>query len=128
MVIGYIAKSDSDKALEEKRKKAENDKLMICIRCNGRKKLYKINSVYSFADTGGQFVDCPMCLGAGRVPHPPKELLNEVVEEKVDEPIKPVRKPRKRREKVIPITDNTETISPPTDENNKDDSTQEIDR
>lgn len=125
MVIGYISKSDSDKALEEKRKKAENDKLMICIRCNGRKKLYKINSAYSFTDTGGQFVDCPMCLGAGRVPHPPKELLNEVVEEKVDEPIKPVRKPRKRKEKVIPITDNTDTISPPTDENNKDDSTQE---
>ncbi len=36
-----------------------------CARCEGRKKVYKINSGYSLANTGGTLVDCPLCLGTG---------------------------------------------------------------
>lgn len=39
----------------------------ICVRCRARKKLYKVGSAYSSVDTGGELVDCPMCLGVGRI-------------------------------------------------------------
>ena len=41
-----------------------------CVRCNGRKKMYKINSAYSMTNCGGQEVDCPMCLGKGETVTP----------------------------------------------------------
>lgn len=40
---------------------------MRCIRCSGRKKVYKINSGYSLINTGGVEVDCPLCLGEGTI-------------------------------------------------------------
>lgn len=36
-----------------------------CVRCQGRKKLFKINSGYSYTNTGGIEVKCPLCLGEG---------------------------------------------------------------
>lgn len=39
--------------------------MIRCVRCKGRKKLYKVGGAYSYADTGGEKVDCPMCLGSG---------------------------------------------------------------
>jgi hypothetical protein len=42
-----------------------NEKKVRCIRCQGRKKLYQISSGYSYINTGGKEVDCPMCLGEG---------------------------------------------------------------
>lgn len=38
-----------------------------CMRCRGKKKIYKIRNGYSHANTGGVLVDCPMCLGDGRI-------------------------------------------------------------
>jgi hypothetical protein len=36
-----------------------------CVRCKGRKKLYKVNGGYTYTNTGGVQMDCPMCLGKG---------------------------------------------------------------
>jgi len=38
-----------------------------CFRCAGRKKLYKSGSGYSKQNTGGVLVDCPLCLGKGKI-------------------------------------------------------------
>lgn len=38
-----------------------------CIRCGGRKELYKVNGAYSHLDTGGEKVKCPLCMGTGRM-------------------------------------------------------------
>jgi hypothetical protein len=38
-----------------------------CMRCRGRKKIYKVRNIYSYTNTGGILVDCPMCVGSGRV-------------------------------------------------------------
>lgn len=41
---------------------------VICVRCRGRKKLYKFGpNGYSTTNTGGALVDCPMCLGEGKM-------------------------------------------------------------
>lgn len=42
----------------------ENSKIR-CVRCKGRKKLYKINNCYSYTNTGGVEIQCPLCLGTG---------------------------------------------------------------
>lgn len=44
-----------------------SDETVRCMRCNGRKKMYKVNGGYSHLDTGGISVNCPMCLGDGKV-------------------------------------------------------------
>lgn len=36
-----------------------------CIRCNGRKQMYKLNNTYTHANFGGALVNCPMCAGKG---------------------------------------------------------------
>lgn len=42
--------------------------IMRCIRCKGRKRIYKAaKGGYSYIDTGGTQVDCPMCLGEGTI-------------------------------------------------------------
>lgn len=38
-----------------------------CVRCGGRKELYKVNGAYSHLDMGGQKVKCPLCMGTGRM-------------------------------------------------------------
>lgn len=43
---------------------------MRCPRCNGRKKLYKMNSGYSHVNCGGPEVECPMCQGKGECETP----------------------------------------------------------
>jgi|WetSurMetagenome_2_1015567.scaffolds.fasta_scaffold139892_3 hypothetical protein len=44
----------------------KDDTMMICMRCRGRKKMYKImGGGYSLMNSGGVEVDCPMCLGKG---------------------------------------------------------------
>lgn len=37
-----------------------------CVRCKGRKKLYKVHGAYSMTNTGGIEVTCPMCNGQGK--------------------------------------------------------------
>jgi uncharacterized protein CbrC (UPF0167 family) len=39
--------------------------MIRCVRCEGRKKLFKVGSIYSYTNTGGALVECPMCLGTG---------------------------------------------------------------
>jgi len=36
-----------------------------CIRCKGRKKIFKTGNAYSYTNTGGIEVKCPLCLGEG---------------------------------------------------------------
>lgn len=43
-----------------------------CVRCKGRKKMYKVQGVYSNINTGGKEVDCPMCMGAGLMEKAPE--------------------------------------------------------
>jgi hypothetical protein len=46
-----------------------------CIRCRGRRKLYKIRGAWSFENCGsGALQDCPMCGGKGHVDPPPSEI------------------------------------------------------
>lgn len=54
-----------------------------CIRCKGRKKLYKINSVYSHINTGGVLVNCPMCLGTGHTKST-QEIMDEIANRNKD--------------------------------------------
>ena len=42
-------------------------KTMRCIRCDGRKKMYTMNGGYTHANMGGVLVDCPLCLGIGKI-------------------------------------------------------------
>jgi|SRR5712675_1336635 len=41
-----------------------------CIRCRGRKKLYKTNGAWSFENSGGTLTDCILCLGTGLIDLP----------------------------------------------------------
>jgi len=50
--------------------------MIRCIRCKGRKKIYKINNGYSYINTGGVQIECPMCLGNGVI-----KSLEEAIEE-----------------------------------------------
>jgi len=57
------------------------------MRCRGRKKMYKVRSIYSHTNTGGVEVDCPMCLGVGKI-EPAEEALKKINEqEKISETV-----------------------------------------
>ncbi len=56
--------------------------MMRCLRCKGRKKLYKKMNNYSYIDTGGSLVDCPLCLGAGEIKSIENVLENSSLERK----------------------------------------------
>lgn len=38
--------------------------------------MYKMRSIYSHTNTGGVEVDCPMCLGEGKVP----DIIDDIIE------------------------------------------------
>lgn len=40
-------------------------KKVRCVRCHGRKKIYKVGSGYTLAEMGGVKVDCPLCNAEG---------------------------------------------------------------
>ena len=47
-----------------------------CIRCRGRKKLYKVRGAWSFENCGsGALQNCPMCDGKGHIDPPPSEIM-----------------------------------------------------
>jgi hypothetical protein len=50
--------------------------MIRCLRCKGRKKLFKINGIYNYTNTGGVEIQCPMCLGNGIT-----KSLDEALEE-----------------------------------------------
>jgi len=58
-------------------------KMMRCIRCDGKKKMYTMNGGYTHANMGGPQVDCPMCLGKGNIP-----VLEEAIAEVKNETVK----------------------------------------
>lgn len=60
------------------------DGLRRCIRCDGRKKMYKTGGIYNHTNTGGVLVDCPLCLGKGKIPKLPDEMRMII-----DDPHKP---------------------------------------
>jgi len=47
-----------------------------CVRCKGRKKIFKVNGIYSYTNTGGVEIQCPLCLGNGFT-----KSLEEAIEE-----------------------------------------------
>jgi len=49
-----------------------------CIRCHGRKKLYKAMGGWCFDNSGGELKDCPLCLGAGVIDVIPPEDITLV--------------------------------------------------
>lgn len=55
-----------------------------CIRCCGRRKLYKTMGGWCFDNTGGTLMNCPMCDGKGHIdPVPdPETALGCAIEEK----------------------------------------------
>lgn len=52
------------------------NKMIRCVRCKGRKKIFKINGGYTYINMGGVQVECPMCLGTGQT-----KSIAEVLEE-----------------------------------------------
>ena len=57
-------------------------KMMFCMRCDGRKKMYVMNGGYTHANMGGPQVDCPLCLGIGKIPvleDAQEEVKNEII-------------------------------------------------
>lgn len=52
-----------------------------CIRCRGRKKIYKVGKIYSYTNTGGVEVNCPMCNGEGNIKNI-RDGLKEITEKK----------------------------------------------
>lgn len=71
--------------------------MINCFRCCGRKKLYKKGSGYMLCDSGGVLVDCPLCLGVGKI----KELEHSFAEvkETVENLIKETEKETKKNKK-----------------------------
>lgn len=66
----------------------------LCIRCHGRKRLYKAMGGWCFQDMGGVLADCPMCLGEGKIKKTPAEDLFKETEE---EEIKDVKEKGRRK-------------------------------
>lgn len=54
---------------------------MICMRCKGRKKVYRIMGGYSHVNSGGVEIECPMCNGTGK--HKTLEAATEELTNKV---------------------------------------------
>ena len=67
-----------------------------CMRCRGKKKIYKTMGGYSHANTGGVLVDCPLCLGVGRI-QKMEDALKSIQETK-NEKIPAKRKNKKTKE------------------------------
>lgn len=51
----------------KKKEPKVSDAKVPCMRCKGRKKMYKVGSGYTRENTGGKKIDCPMCLGVGKI-------------------------------------------------------------
>jgi len=80
-------------------------KMMRCIRCDGRKKMYTMNGGYTHANMGGPQVDCPLCLGKGNIP-----VLDEAIDEVKNEAIKLKDKKQKDSKDAKEPKENTEKV------------------
>jgi hypothetical protein len=75
--------------------------MMRCFRCDGRKKMFKINSGYTLVDMGGVSVSCPLCMGEGVI-----KTLEEAIDNLIEnhEPTKkaPIEIPKKVKDDEKP--------------------------
>lgn len=88
--------------------KKEDVGMIRCIRCQGRKKLYKMMSGYSFTSCGGELVECPMCLGKGNI----KDFnfaLDEKEEEEVTVKKEVVRRVRSKKKEILDESESKES-------------------
>lgn len=77
--------------------------MQVCMRCEGRKKIYKVGSIYSHQDTGGVQVDCPLCLGKGKV-----KVLDAVFKDVEKKKLRNKRLPKQSTE-LVPSDDQKES-------------------
>lgn len=63
---------------------------MRCERCIGRKKLFKINNIFSLTNTGGMEITCPTCNGTGQVEKQNSAQEENANEEKTDKKTKKI--------------------------------------
>ena len=69
-----------------------SDLKVRCVRCSGRKQVYKVGGIYTLQNTGGVLVTCPLCNGEGKFI--PFENLKKIenIETKISEEIKSEKK------------------------------------
>jgi hypothetical protein len=67
------------------------EEYMRCMRCNGRKKVFKIMGGYSHINSGGIEKDCPLCLGKGEV---------KTIDAAISDAVRNLRPPFKEEEEV----------------------------
>lgn len=65
--------------------------MIRCPRCSGRKRMYKMRSIYSHTNSGGVEVECPLCLGVGKI----KPMLDAI--EDAQEKLKKVKRKRVKK-------------------------------
>lgn len=70
-----------------------------CIRCRGRKQLYKTKGGWCFENSGGTLTDCPLCLGKGIIDLMPPKL--EDAEEKLNAKKRTLKKIKEAHPKKI---------------------------
>lgn len=80
-----------------------HSKMMRCIRCEGRKKMYMMNGGYTHVNMGALQVDCPLCLGKGQIP-----FLENAIEEVKKETLKIKDKKERKSKDAKEISDNTD--------------------
>ena len=85
-----------------------------CFRCMGRKKMYRINSIYSMTNTGGEEVTCPLCNGTGRIKDL-EETVKEIEELKIKldvqkEKENEIKKTEEKKPESEKITDKIKTL------------------
>lgn len=78
-------------------------RMMRCIRCEGRKKMYMMNGGYTHVNMGALQVDCPLCLGKGQIP-----FLEDAMEDVKKETLKIKDKKERNSKDAKEIRDNTD--------------------
>lgn len=78
-------------------------KMMRCIRCEGRKKMYMMNGGYTHVNMGALQVDCPLCLGKGQIP-----FLEDAIEDVKKETLKIKDKKERNSKDAKEIRHNTD--------------------
>lgn len=82
-------------------------KMMRCIRCEGRKKMYMMNGGYTHVNMGALQVDCPLCLGKGQIPFL-EDAIEDVKENVKKETLKIKDKKERNSKDAKEIRDNTD--------------------
>ena len=78
--------------------------LIRCVRCDGRKKVFKINNGYTLVSMGAPEVVCPLCMGDGMMPNHISTIIEKLPEDEVksvntEKESKDAKKDRKDKDK-----------------------------